>query len=153
MSSEVIDLTVDAPLPEEIKNHWIPLDGEAIPHLLYFTQYPPQCMQYHHPHNFTQLLCEEDITNFSPNTLLTLGLPQVDPTEGYQAAIKAIPHPIHSFTVIPFYGNPVTLPTWVLDYWREIGCAMGYQNDWKKAIIWLREASRLVIFNLIKLQC
>lgn len=37
MSSEVIDLTVDAPLPEEIKNHWIPLDGEAIPHLLYFT--------------------------------------------------------------------------------------------------------------------
>jgi hypothetical protein len=144
MSSEVIDLTVESPLPEGIKKYWIPLDGESIPHLLFFTQYPPPRMQYYHPHDLNQLLHGEDVIDFNPNTLLTHGLPPVNLSEGYQAAIKAVPHTIHSFTLIPLSGNPVKLPTWVLDYWREIRRAMGYQHEWKKAIMWLREVSRLV---------
>ena len=132
MSSEVINLTIDIPLPEEIKNHWIPLDGESVPHLLHLTQYPPKRTHYHHPHNLAQILHKEDVTNFNPNTLLTLGLLPVGLTEGYQAAIKATSHPTHTFTVVPFSGYPVNLSTCVLDYWREIRHAMGYQHDWKK---------------------
>ena len=135
MSSEIIDLTVDILLPKEIKNHWIPLDRESVQHLLLFTQYPPKQMQYHYPHNLTQLLHEEEVTNFNPNTLLTLGLPPVDFTKDYQAAIKTAPHPTNSFTVVPFSGHPVNLSTWVLDYWREVRHTMEYQHDWKKAIM------------------
>ena len=144
MSSEVIDLTLDPILPEEIKEYWLPHDGESVPHLLYFRQYPPQHMQYHQHHNLTQLLHGEGVTDFNPNTLLTLGLPLVSLTESYQAAIKAVPHPIHSFTVVPISGHPVRLPAWALDYWREIRQARKYQYDWKKAIMWLREVSRSV---------
>ena len=144
MSSEIIDLTIDSPLPEEIKEYWLPPDGESVPHLLYFRQYPPQYMQYYHYQDLTHLLHREGVTDFNPNTLLTLGLPLVDLTKSYQAAIKAAPSPIHSFTVVPVSGHSVKLPTWALDYWREIRRARGYQHDWKKAIMWLKETSRLV---------
>ena len=122
MSSEVIDLTIDVPLPEEIKNYWIPLEGESVPHLLHFTQYPPKRMQYHHPHNLAQLLHKEDVTNFNPNTLLTLGHPPVGLTEGYQAAIKAASHPIHSFHSLGIQS--ISLP----GYWT-IGGRLGVQWD------------------------
>jgi hypothetical protein len=144
MSSEVIDLTVDSPLPKGIQECWLPLDGESVPHLLHFQPYPPQRMYYQHHHDLTQLIHGDGVPDFNANTLLTLAPPLVNFTESYQAAIKAASYPIHSFTVVPASGHPVKLPTWALDYWREIRRARGYQHDWKKAIMWLREVSRLV---------
>ena len=141
MSSEVIDLTIEIFLPEDIKQNWIPLDGQPVPHLFQFTQYPPQHMLYHDYHDLSQQLHEEAI-NFQPHTLLKLGPPSLQLSNRYQAAIKAASHPIHSFTLAPISGHPVRLPIWVLDYWREIRHAMKYRDDWKGALIWLKEISR-----------
>lgn len=138
MSSEAIDLTIEISLPEEITKDWIPLDGQSVPHLFQFTQYPPQHMLYHTYHDLSQQLHEEEVTSFQPGILLSLGPPSLQLSNSYQAAIKAAPYPIHSFTLAPVSGLPVKLPIWVLDYWREIRHAMGYRCDWKKALIWLR---------------
>lgn len=143
MSSEAIDLTIEIPLPEEIRQNWIPLDGQSVPHLFQFTQYPPQHMLYHTYHDLSQQLHKEEVTNFQLGTLLSLGPPSPQLSNSYQAAIKAAPHPIHSFTLAPVSGHPVRFPIWVLDYWREIRRAIGYRHDWKKALIWLRGFSRL----------
>jgi hypothetical protein len=138
MSSQIIDLTTEIPFPEDIKKHWLPLDGQSVPHLFIFNQYPPQPMLYHHPHNLSQLLHEEGVTNFQPHALLNLGPPPLELSDSYQAAIKRASHPVCSFTLNPLSGHPVTLPLWVLDYWREIGRAMGYRRNWKEVLIWLR---------------
>jgi len=149
MSSGVIDLTTEIPLPKDIKENWIPLDGESVPHLFQFNQYPPQPMVYHHYHDLSQHLHEEEVTHFQPHTLLELGPPPTKLSDIYQAAVKAASYPVHSFTLVPISGDPVRLPIWVLDYWREIRRAVGYRQDWKKVLIWLRENSRSgSIFNL-----
>ena len=142
MLSEIIDLTIEIPFPEDIKKHWMPLDGKSVPHLFHFTQYPPQPMPYHDYHDLSQQLHEE-VTNLQPHTLLNLNPPSLQLSDKFQAAIRVASHPIHSFTLTPISGHPVRLPIWVLDYWREIRHAVGYQNDWKRALIWLRETSRL----------
>jgi len=141
MSSEVIDLTIEIPLPENIRQDWIPLDGQSVPHLFHFTRYPPQHMLYHIQHDFSQLLHEE-VISFDPQALLELGPPPLEISDSYQTAIKSALHPVYSFTLDPISGHSVRLPTWVLDYWREIRRAMGYRRDWKKALVWLREVSR-----------
>ena len=35
-------------------------------------------------------------------------------------------------------SGSVQLPMWVLDYWREMRCAVGYGCNWKKSLIGLR---------------
>ena len=56
MSSKVIDLTMDVIFPEDIRQHWIPLDGLPVPHLFQFTQYPPpETLYYNHPVRATRL--------------------------------------------------------------------------------------------------
>ena len=146
MSSEIIDLTIEVFLPKEIKDHWIPLDGRSVPHLFQFTQYPPENMLYCEPPNLDQLLHEEGVTNFGFNTLLQLGPPPPKLSDRYRTAIRAVIKaalpPIHSFTMIPISGHPVTFPIWVLDYWREIERPMGYRRDWKKVFEWLRRVSK-----------
>jgi len=144
MPSEVIDLTIEISLPEGIKQDWIPLDGKSIPHLFQFTNYPPQHMLYHNYNDLSQQLHGEEVINFQPDTLLRLGPPSPQLCDRYQAAIKAASYPIRSLTLVPISGHPARLPIWVLDYWREIRCAMGYQHDWKGALVWLRGFSRLV---------
>ena len=141
MSSEAIDLTIEISLPEEVKQDWIPLDVQSVPHLFQFTRYPPQHMLYHAHYDLSQQLYEE-VTNFKLDTLLSIGPPSPELSDNYQAAIKATPHHIYSFTLTPVSGHPVRLPIWVLDYWREIRHEMGYQNDWKRVLIWLRGFSR-----------
>ena len=75
MSSEAIDLTAEISLLEEITKDWIPLDGQSVPHLFQFTQYPPQHMLYHTYHDLSQQLHEEEVTSFQPGILLSLGPP------------------------------------------------------------------------------
>ena len=134
MSNEIIDLTIEAFLPEDIKQYWIPLEGHSVPHLFQFTQYPPQNMLYHDYPSFSQLLHEERVANFNPSTLLQIGPPPSKLSDKYKAAIKAASPPIHSFTLVPITGNQIRLPLWVLDYWREINCPMGYWCSWKKVL-------------------
>ena len=142
MSTEIIDLTIDAFLPEDIKQQWIPLDGHSIPHLFQFTRYPPQNMAYQEYTSFSLLLHKEGVTNFEPSTLLQLGPPSSDLSDKYKAAIKATSTPVLSFTLVSMTGHPVRLPIWVLEYWREIDRPMGYQRKWKKVLGWLRGISQ-----------
>jgi hypothetical protein len=138
MSSETIDVSIEVFLPVNIKQDWIPLDGQSVPHLFQFTRYPPQGMVYHNHPNLSPLLHEGRVANFEPHTLLQLGLPPQPLCDSYKAAMRTASHPIHSFTLIPISGHPVRLPIWVLDYWREIRHAMGYRDDWKTVLEWLR---------------
>ena len=95
-------------------------------------------MLYHKSPNLRELLHEERVTNFDPHILFQLGPPSPELSDSYQDAIKAASLSIHSFTLLPVSGHPVRLPIWVLDYWRELKCAMGYQHDWKNVLEWLR---------------
>ena len=142
MSSDIIDLTCETLLPENIRQNWLLLDGQSVPHLFQFTQYPPQNVLYSNHPNFSQLLHEEGVTNFHPENLLQLGPPPQQLSECYSTAIKGAQFPVHSFTLIPTSGHPLRVPIWILDYWQEICCAMGYRHDWKRVLVWLREVSK-----------
>ena len=121
----------------------MPLDGLSVPHLFQFARYPhSEAPHYAHPH-LDQLLHEEEAVGFNPNILLQLGLPSKTLSDSYEAAIKASSSPIHSFTLLPLSGDSVRLPTWVLDYWREIMRAVEYRRDRKKVLVWLRGISQL----------
>ena len=141
MSSKVIDLTMDVIFPEDIRQHWIPLDGLPVPHLFQFTQYPPsETLYYNHP-SLDQLLHEEEATGFQPHILLQLGLPPKKFSDSYQTAINEASSPIHSFSLLLLSGGLVRLPIWVLNYWREMRHAVGYRHNWKKVLVWLRGIS------------
>ena len=142
MAAEIIDLTIEPFLPEDIKQHWIPLDGQSVPHLFEFTRYPPQNMVYQEYQSFSQLLHEEGVADFKYSTLLQLGPPSSQLCDKYKAAIKATPSPTLSFTLVPITGHVVKLPVWVLEYWREISRPMKYQDSWKKVLAWLGEISQ-----------
>ena len=142
MSSETIDLTKEIFLPEEIKNGWIPIDGLSVPHLFQFTQYPPQETLYYKYPDLNQLLHEEETTNLDPQTLVHTSPPPQKLIDIYKDVINKSSSSIHSFTLVPLSGDPVRLPTWVLDYWTEISCAVGYRRDWKKVLVWLRGISQ-----------
>ena len=81
------------------------------------------------PLDLASVLHEEVIMDFSYTTLPQLG-PPIDSSaiKVYQAAIKLARYQVHSVTLIPYPGpgNPVTLPTWIFDYWREIEVAALY---------------------------
>jgi hypothetical protein len=87
-------------------------------------------------------LHEEGVTGFNLHILLKLGLPPKNLSDSYRAIIKAAPSPIHSFTLLPLSDDKVRLPTWVLDYWREIRHAVEYCRGWKKVLVWLRDISQ-----------
>src|ERR1700733_10148187 len=107
MSSEIIDLTVDTPLPEYIKLNWLPLEGLSVPHLFQFVRYPPsETLYYNYPH-LDQLLHGDGVTDFNPYILLQLGPPPSALSDAYKAVVRTSPSPIHSFTLIPLSGDPV----------------------------------------------
>jgi hypothetical protein len=142
MPPEIIDLTTEVvDLPEDIKQGWILQDGLPVPHLFQFKRYPPREMLYYTHSELSQLLHGEDIS-FDPEILLQHGPPPQKLSDQYQVAIRAASSPIRSFTMIPLSGDPIRLPTWVLDYWREIRRAMGYRCDWKRVLVWLRGISQ-----------
>ena len=143
MSSEIIDLTIKSLLPKNIKQNWIPLDGLPIPHLFQFTQYLPPETVYHDPPVPSHLIHEEELVDFNLQSLLQFSPPQKQLISKYQTAIKTAPSPIHSFTLISLPGNHFKFPIWAFDYWPEIGRAVGYHSDWKKALVWLRGFSEL----------
>jgi len=65
MSSGIIDLTIEISLPEDIKQHWIPLDGQSVPHLFQFPHYPPQHILYHNYQDLSQQLHGEKLPTSS----------------------------------------------------------------------------------------
>jgi hypothetical protein len=130
MSAEIINLTTEVFLPE-INKGWIPLDGLSVPHLFQFTRYPPQEKLYYNYPDLNQLLHEEETTILDPQILLHIGPPPQKLINNYKAAIKKAFSPPHSFTLVPFTGDPVKLPIWVLDYWREIQRVVGYHCNWR----------------------
>jgi hypothetical protein len=140
--SNTIDLTTEAFLPEGIKQDWLPLNGQSVPHLFKFIRYPPQEVSYHNPPDLRPLLHQEGVSDFNPAILPQLSPPPSQVAERYTAAITAARKPIASFTMVPISGHSVTLPTWVLHYWREIKCAMGYRQSWKEVLKWLEGFSR-----------
>jgi hypothetical protein len=142
MSSETIDLTIETFLPKVIKSDWLPLDGAPVPHLFHFKKYPPSEMPYYDSPDFTHLLHEEGLTKFELETLLQVSPPPSKLIDKYKDAIRTASPQILSFTLVPLSGNQVRFPTWVLDYWREIKRAMGYYQDWKKALAWLKAISQ-----------
>ena len=129
MSSEIIDLTVEVFLPENIKQDWILFNGQSVPHLFQFTQYPSQDKLYYDYTNLGHLLHEDNVTNFEPHTLLQLGPPPSKLSDCYKTAIKVTSLPIHSFTLVLTSGPVVKLPIWVVDYWWEIKQPMGYWSE------------------------
>ena len=129
-------------MPEDIRQNWLPLDGQSVPHLFQFTRYPPQNMFYSNYPDLSQLLHGEKVTNFHPQNLLQLGPPPPQLSDHYKTAIRAAPFTVHSLTLVPTSGYPIKVPIWILDYWQEMQRAMGYQRDWKRVLVWLREVSK-----------
>ena len=123
--SSLIDLTEEPEdhLPLDIINHWLPIKDKSVFHLFVFDKYPANKTNYIIPPDFAPMLHEEVIMDFDYATLLQLGTP-TDPrvTKAYQAAIKSARYKVHSVTLVPHtgLGNPVTLPTWIFHYWKEI---------------------------------
>ena len=146
--SSPIDLTeeLEDQLPPGVINDWLPIRGESVFHLFVFNKYPANKTNYMMPPDFAPVLHEEVVMDFDYDTLPHLGLP-VNPsvTEAYQAAIKSAKHLVHSITLIPHPGSgeSLTLPTWIFHYWREIGLAALYQEQWKTALVWLQQYSEL----------
>ena len=142
MASEIIDLTREIFLPEDIKQNWLLPDGVSVPHLFQFMRFPPPPMLYYCYANLSHLLHKEDVPDFDPEILLQFGPPSQQLLKKYTDAIKTAPPPIHSFTLVHPSGSRVKFPTWVFDYWRDIGRAVIYRHDWEKALVWLREKSQ-----------
>jgi hypothetical protein len=106
--------------------------------------YPVNKLEYVIPPDFTLVLHEDSILGFSYPTLPQLSLPiNTSLPETYQAAAKLAKHPVHSVTLMPQsgLGDPITLPIWVFNYWREIRLAMLYRSQWKAALVWLQSYS------------
>jgi hypothetical protein len=106
--------------------------------------YPVNKLEYVIPPDFTLVLHEDSILGFSYPTLPQLSLPiNTSLPETYQAAAKLAKHPVHSVTLMPQsgLGDPITLPIWVFNYWREIKLAMLYRSQWKAALVWLQSYS------------
>jgi hypothetical protein len=146
--SSVIDLTWDLEdcLPPTVLTNWLPTQNKSVFHLLSFKNYPANKIKYIIPSDFSVVLHREALTNFPCSTLSQLA-PPVNPkaVEDYQAAIKAAKHPVHSITLkLPVrLGNPVNVPVWIFDYWREINLATSYREQWKSALVWLESYSEL----------
>ena len=138
-----IDLTEDH-LPSDIWRSWLPIQGRSVFHLFEFNQYPAGSTHYLTPSDLTPMLHEADIPDFSHTTLIQLG-PPLDPSvsKAYQDAIRSAQHLVNSVTLTPsaVHGEPVRVPVWIFDYWREMELATSYQVQWRAAMVWLESYS------------
>ena len=144
--SDIIDLTLENPLSPIVLRDWLPIQSKPVFHLFQFNQYPANKTGYIIPSNFDLVLHEEIAMDFQYSTLPQLGLPDSPAvSEAYQTAIKSAKKPINSVTLIPAprFGNPVTVPTWIFDYWRNMKLAISCKEQWKDALVWLRSHAGL----------
>lgn len=145
MPPNLIDISVDPRdlLPQVIVDEWLPGEEESVLFLFQqFKRYPPHPSNYILPSNLKLALHQDAVQGFDYESLLKIpppALPSI-PT-AYQDAIKASTHPIHSVTLRPCHGSPITLPAWVFDYWKEIGRAVDTRKRWKISLAWVREQS------------
>jgi hypothetical protein len=144
--SFTLDLTEDteALLPSQLLNDWLPIRGKSVFHLFSFNKYPSTNTNFTIPSDFGPVLHEDVIMDFNFDNLLQLGPPvNSSATKAYHAAIKSAKHKVHSVTLTPHsgLGNPVTLPTWIFGYWRELELAVSYREQWKAALLWLQSYS------------
>jgi hypothetical protein len=142
-----IDLTEDhgGHIPPDIWKNWLPIQGKSVFHLLQFDQFPANKTHYLVPPDLTPMLHEADIPDFDYATLLQLGPPVIPSVSmAYQEAIRTAQHLVNSVTLTPspLLGEPVRLPVWVFDYWREIELAASYQVEWRAALEWLESYSK-----------
>ena len=144
-SDDLIDLTVDSRnlFPQVIVDEWLPNEEESILFLFQqFQRYPPHPSHYILPSNLQPLLHQDEVQGFDYQVLLKIGPPALPSiSKAYQDAIKKSKFPIHSVTLKPFPGDPITLPTWVFDYWREIKRAVDTRKRWKVALTWVSNHS------------
>lgn len=148
--SSPIDLTeeLEDQLPPDVLNGWLPIRGKPVFHLFKFSQYPANKTNYTIPCDFIPVLHEDVIMDFDYTTLPQLGPPvNSSVKKAYQAAIKLAKHPVHLITLTPYPGpgDPVTVPTWIFHYWREIESAASYLEQWKAALMWLQLYSELPV--------
>ena len=138
-----IDLTGedDAQIPHYILEDWLPIRNKPVFHLFTFAHYPASKSHYTKHENIVPMLHTAHVPFFNPTTLPQLSIP-ADPSvsEAYQHAIRSAEHPINSVTLTPHpgYGDPVVLPAWIFEYWREMEQAMLYWGTWKDALVWLQ---------------
>lgn len=143
--SDIIDLTLENPLPPIVLRDWLPTQNKSVFHLFTFNQYPANETGYIIPSTFDLVLHEETIVDFQYSTLPQLGLPDNSGvSEAYQTAIRAAKKPVNSITLIPAprFGHSVTVPAWIFDYWREIKLAISYKEQWRGALMWLQSYSK-----------
>ena len=144
-SDDLIDLTVDSRslFPQVIVDEWLPKEEESILFLFQqFQRYPPHPSHYILPPNLQPLLHQDEVQGFDFQLLLKIGPPALPSiSKAYQDAIKKSKFSIHSVTLKPFPGDPITLPAWIFDYWREIGRAVDTRKRWKVALTWVSNHS------------
>src|SRR5258708_762968 len=144
---DVIDLTVNPKdlLPSLIVNNFLPSEDKSIFHLFQeFHHYPPHPSHYLLPTSFKSVLHQDSIEGFNYESLLRVPPPALQSvSKAYQDAIKESKYPILSVTVEPQYGHPIVLPTWVFNYWVEIGHAVDIRRQWKIALTWVHRHSTI----------
>lgn len=144
-SDEPIDLTLDLKdlLPQAVLDGWLPDENKSILFLFQeFNQYPLPPCHYIQPTNLQSFLHETTIQEFDYTSLLRvqpLAVPEI--SKAYQGAIKKSKSPIHSVTLQPQQGPPVTLPVWIFHYWAEIGRVVDIKKRWKVALTWVKHYS------------
>jgi hypothetical protein len=141
----IIDLTVDPKglLPQAIVDNWLPDEDWSILSLFCdFNKYPPNPSHYTLPANLQPMLHSSSIQGFDYESLLKIPPPAIPSiSKAYQDAIKRSKYPILSVTLQPQFGDPITLPTWIFDYWVEIGRALDIRRQWKTALTWVQKHS------------
>lgn len=140
-SQDQVDLTPDLSdlLPKVVIDEWLPDENQSILFLFYgFNNYPPHPIQYTLPSNFQSALHQTPVQEFDFKYLLQIPPALPDISQAYQDVIKKSKFPILSVTLQSQLSDPITLPVWVFDYWREIGRVVGIRKQWKVALTWIR---------------
>jgi hypothetical protein len=143
--SDPIDLTVEVRdlLPEVVKIEWLPDEQKSVLSLFReFIRYPPRPIHYILPANFESVLHQAPIQGFDYGDLLNIPPPALSNiSKVYQDEIKKSKFLIHSVTLQPHQGTPITLPAWIFHYWVEIRRVVGIRQQWKIALAWVKEYS------------
>jgi hypothetical protein len=128
---------------EVVKIEWLPNEQKLVLSLFWeFICYPPRPIHYILPTNFKSVLHQAPIQGFDYGDLLNIPPPAISNiSKVYQDKIKKSKFPIHSVTLQPHQGTPITLPAWIFHYWVEIRRVVGIRQQWKIALAWVKEYS------------
>jgi hypothetical protein len=146
-SNDTIDLTLDLKdlLPQPVVDNWLPDKNKSILFLFQgFDQYPPHTTHYTLPPNFLSTLHKTPAQEFEYTQLLSIPPPSLPIiSQAYQDAIKNTKSPILSVTLQPQLTNPIIVPAWIFNYWREIERVVNIRKQWKVALAWVKGYSTL----------